>query len=488
MSSHVRPLAVLVLAIALLAPVGAPARRASADDVPTAEAVDQAIERGVTWLAAEQRADGTWGNRSRAVGNTVLAVYALLHAGVYPEVAGTPSRALTRGLAWLARHGPGQGPRRHDAEAGTYETSLLILMERALGRGDGARVRRLVPLLEASQATNGQWSYAARRGPRGHDAGDNSNTQFAVLALGAAVGEGVEVKADVLRRAWAWWRSAAQTDGGFGYSSGGSRASASIGSMTAAGVSSLAILEAALAGRVPGLADDETPTGEILDAAVQRLAKGFSVKRNFGPSQGRVAERQRHAGRGWIHYFLWSVERAMVLGGHEKLGTTDWYAAGATELLETQARDGSWRGEHPLYATAFALLFLTRAADPPRVFTPPDGAGGPLTAPDAMPPDDEPDAPPPGTVREWLERPLAPDALQAACRLAGAECLGALVRALDHPEATVRQRAHETLLVVLGTERVGRAALHPLARGRLRLWTRVHRRRLILHDGRFILP
>ena len=51
-------------------------------------------------------------------------------------------------------------------------------------------------------------------------------TQFAVLALGAAVGAGLPVDEEVLRRAWTWWRTSPQKDGGFGYASGGSKASA----------------------------------------------------------------------------------------------------------------------------------------------------------------------------------------------------------------------------------------------------------------------
>ena len=46
-------------------------------------------------------------------------------------------------------------------------------------------------------------------------------------------------------RAAAWWREHPQDDGGFGYASGGGHPSATSGSMTAAGIASLAQLAVA---------------------------------------------------------------------------------------------------------------------------------------------------------------------------------------------------------------------------------------------------
>ena len=359
----------LLLALLLLPAVTARATPESAP--PSVEAIDGAIERGVTWLLKERRPAGTWASGSRAFGHTALALFALLHAGVDER----EDEAVARSLAWLDRHGPG---RQDGAEpdAATYDTSLALLLLRDRGRAaDRPRRERLARVLEASQAENGQWSYAGQPGGRRPGAGDNSNTQFAVLALGAAAGEGVTVEPLVLKRALRWWTLSVQEDGGFGYASGGSRASASTGSMTAAGICSLRILESALGEDAPAEA------ARVRGAALRRLALEFEVDRNFGPAPGGTKQRQRNAGRGWNHYYLWSVERAMVLAEEEWLGGVDWYAAGARHLLATQKRDGSWRGEHPLYATCFALLFLTRAADPPRAFTPrPGGRGRPRRA------------------------------------------------------------------------------------------------------------
>jgi hypothetical protein len=68
-------------------------------------------------------------------------------------------------------------------------------------------------------------------------------------------------------------------------------------------------------------------------------------------------------------YFFWSLERACVIYGMEKLGGVDWYEAGAQTLVATQTQLGTW-GENGggmshnygvVVNTSFALLFLCRA-------------------------------------------------------------------------------------------------------------------------------
>jgi hypothetical protein len=66
---------------------------------------------------------------------------------------------------------------------------------------------------------------------------------------------------------------------------------------------------------------------------------------------------------GRVYYFLWSLERAAVAYGLQKIGGKDWYDWGANFLLGDQEKDGSWQGIHGSYGadTCFALLFLRRA-------------------------------------------------------------------------------------------------------------------------------
>lgn len=490
-------LALVGLALAGLA-LGAPgARAAPAGAATAARAVDVALERGVAWLLSEQRPDGAFGSGSLqdALGSTLLATLALQHAGLREDGPTAQDRALARALALADRLGPGRA-RVADVDPGTYTTSLLALVLRARGRAqDLPRMARLRDLLLRTQATNGQWGYRGEPGTSGRagpPSGDHSNLQFALLALGALAAEGVEVAPEPLARARAWVLAAQRPDGGIGYGSGGSTASAPSGSMTAAGIANLALVEA-LSGREDPLART------AIDRALAWLADGWRPDRNPGPAPGTPGERQRNAGRGWVHYGLWTLERACVLAGHERLGGRDWYAEGAAHLLASQREDGGWVGEAPLYATCFALLFLTRAADPPRVFTQRPRALGPLT-PGAGPPGGPAapgagagdgagaGAPAQGPADPRAQPPLPPDVLLARARTEGPAALARLLRALEDPEAQVRQRALEALSALLEPARLEGVASHALPRNRLALWIQRHRHALVLADGRFVLP
>lgn len=490
-------LALLLLpCLALLGALRPAPAAAREDALPTPERIDAAIDRGVAWLLAEAKPGGHYGD----VGKTALAAFTLQHAGLAETQPGRDAARLAKALRWLDRFGHARKARR-DPKAQTYDLSLQLMLLRLRGRvEDRARMQRLADQLVGRQAHNGQWWYDGRGLPH-IDVGDNSNTQFALLALGHAQAAGLDVPAACWRRARAWWTQSPGAKGGFGYASGGSAKSAATGSMTAAGIASLALCDAALT--EPAGHEAALRARAVQQRAMRFLAEVFSVTRNHGPTPKAKRQKQRNAGRGWLHYYLWSVERAMVLAGHERLGTLDWYAAGAARLLATQQKDGSWRQEMPLYATCFALLFLTRAADPPRVFTPHAGdrrrpaAGGPVTG--AAPAGEaeagegpggaDPAVPlPEGTVTDWLAVPLPVGELARRCRRVGASCLAPLVAALDHKDKARRARAWEALVALLPEARIARADRHRLARGRLALWVRLHAPDLVLLDGRFVEP
>jgi hypothetical protein len=484
----VRTVALIFLA-GVLAVAGAPCPALAAPPPvspgpPERAAVDHAIEAGVRWVLGEQRGDGAFsGVGEEALGETSLAALALLHAGLREDGRTDHDRLLARTLRWLDRWGPGREGVR-DRDPGTYTTSLLLLVLRARGREvDRPRMQRLADLLVRTQAKNGQWGYSGDASGMGPEVGDNSNTQFALLALGAAVGEGLDVRASALARARGWWLAALGKDGGFGYASGGSQASATVASMTAAGIACLSILEAA---RPEGSGADPD-LRRVRETALGRLAGMFSVTKNEGPTAAQAAQRQRNAGRGWLHYYLWSVERALVLAERTRIADRDWFVEGTAHLLDTQKKDGAWVAESPLYATCFALLFLTRAADPPRAFTPPPKVAGPTTPDAGAPPEAAPPTAALAPADPRASPPVPPEELVRRALAEGAGCLQRFVGALDDPDAKVRQRAFEALTTLLGAERVEGADQHPLARGRLALWVRRHARLLVVKDGRFVL-
>jgi hypothetical protein len=172
---------------------------------------------------------------------------------------------------------------------------------------------------------------------------DNSNTQFALMALWAARRHGVPAYATLMLAAH---RLAAiqNPDGGWGYNSGG-MAGDSTPSMTCVGLLGLAMGH----GLMPPSAkkDAVAPADPRIEAGLKRLG----------------AEIQAHSLRNL--YFAWSVERVAMLYNLPTIGNKDWYDLGARQLLKEQVADGAWRlGGYPSHAppldTSFAVLFLKR--------------------------------------------------------------------------------------------------------------------------------
>jgi hypothetical protein len=351
-----------VLALALLAlPVRGEEKPPDPLEAPTA----QAVEKGVAYLLSEQERNGSW---SGEAGPTALVLLALHRSGLRE---GHPR--FDRGLRWL-RHST-------DGRDRTYETSLrLMLLVEVDPRKHRRRIQKLALRLVMSQCLNGQWTYKAVPGKRKKQ-GDNSNSQFALLALWMARYAGVPVAPHVWGLSETYFRTTQNEDGGWGYSHNQRRDS--YGSMTAAGLSSMTVVMAARAlGRTPDL--DVIRANPVVARGRRWLAENLDVATNPGVSAsfgGRAAERRGRPSltkkNRWPLYWLWSLERAGRLLDVARFGEHDWYREGARRLVDVQRDDGRWVGSNPEYATSFALLFLTRGTKP--VSTEP--ITGPTTTP-----------------------------------------------------------------------------------------------------------
>lgn len=331
------------------------ARPIAAADL-SAEVVLRSIEQGQGLLKTQQRPDGSWRAESQPdhiVGITSLGVLALLNSGMTVR-----DRPVQRGLEFLRRIPSGE-PRE------TYDVSLMIMALAAARdpqRTDFARVTILAKWLEDSQVTQGKvgaWTYGDRNSLGG---GDPSNTQFAVLALREAVDFGVQVSPVVWERARDYWETIQSPDGGWGYGGGGG----STGSMTAAGISSLAIVQHMLRND-DGVAPDGTPPCcrpedpyPALERGIRWLGDHFAAGHN--PNNA-----------GWLLYYIYGVERAGRLSGRRFFGDHDWYREGASFLLSIQLRTGSWTGigqyesgdkDTSVVGTSLALLFLSKGLAP----------------------------------------------------------------------------------------------------------------------------
>jgi len=126
------------------------------------------------------------------------------------------------------------------------------------------------------------------------------------------------------------------------------------GSMTAGAVAAVAIYDHLL-GR------DGKKDGAILDGLAW-LQVNYAVDTVPGPIEWDKISKTT-----FLPYYLYALERAMILTGNERLGTRTWYADGAKLLLETQKPDGSWAIDDwgkDTWDTCFALLFLKRSTRP----------------------------------------------------------------------------------------------------------------------------
>jgi len=317
-----RTLCLLALALVLAAP-------ANAQGGVTQDAIDAAIDRGVCYLLPRQLEDGGWsfwGGQQR-VGSTALVVYTLLKSGVDPD-----HEAIQRAIHRLAR----------ENVATTYDAACLAMALAAHDpRAHREWLEEIVSRLIAWQ--DGSWGYPS-------SSHDLSNTQYAALGLRAAVLAGIEVP-DMVWFDLAKELERYQNGGGYGYHHN----QQPTGSMTAAGVGTLAICDGMMTRSGALTSNQGKAFLEKRTRGLEWLGEHFSVTEN--PGSGA-----------WLHYYLYGLERVGALAGVTLMGEHDWYREGATQLVITQSEAGSWAQRSGLgdgtTQTCFALLFLNRATRP----------------------------------------------------------------------------------------------------------------------------
>jgi hypothetical protein len=423
------------------------------------EDVDQAVANGVAYLKRQQ-VNGAWSYFGRHLGPTSLAALTLLECGV------KDNDPLILKAADLVRDLCVKNDKNSNS---TYEMSLAIMFLDRLGDPrDEPFIESLAVRLMAGQGTSGGWGYfcpemdgdevtrllkhfknfnemkagpkpgKGQKKPRApselspeivkmlkkldvaakpwaqEGPGDNSNTQFATLALWIAKRHGLPVDRALGRIEARFRRTQDPGTGGWAYTPrdwGGMPGpkmpmmppigpkplkpglmvamDAPSPTMTCAGLLGLAVGQGAalekggkrdlmkdkavLAGLIAlgrSLVDpDEGPPPMPGGKGPGPFPGGPKGPGPFpGPGGGGgLGMVGGMAGMGpmggkW-YYFFWSMERVAVIYGLETIDKKDWYTWGAKLLLKSQAGDGSWSGEYGGGGvdTSFALLFLRRA-------------------------------------------------------------------------------------------------------------------------------
>lgn len=301
------------------------------------EGLDEAIERGLTYLAANQDADGAWsgGRFGRNVAITSVACIAFLADGHAPG-RGAYGEAVQRGLDFVLDNCADNGLIAADAANGPmygHGFAALFLGEvygMTRGGGDTAQSRRLhdalvraVRLIERTQNDEGGWRY----NPVPYDA-DVSVTICMVMALRSARNAGIEVDAGVIDRAVEYVKRCQNPDGGFKYQLQGG---ASAWPRTAAGIATLFYA---------GIYEDEA-----IDNGLDYL------QRTAAPGSNTAARAHYFYG----HYY--AVQAHFLAGGAR---WAFWWPGVRDELLSSQLDDGSWadRSVGSAYGTGMALIVL----------------------------------------------------------------------------------------------------------------------------------
>ncbi len=212
----------LAVLVAICAAAGASAQQRNVvigkDPIPTE--LDNAYLKGLKYLVATQKADGSWGDQyGQEPGVVGLAVMAMLAHGDDPNV-GPYKEPIRRGIRYIVS--------KMDAKTGQIGTQSMsmyshgfaaLALAEAYGMVDeatiGPALQRAVDFLIACQKRNptGAWRYTATS----TDA-DTTVSGAQMVALFAARNAGINVPDEVIEKGLKYYRTCQDSSGGIGYS------------------------------------------------------------------------------------------------------------------------------------------------------------------------------------------------------------------------------------------------------------------------------
>ncbi len=350
---------------------------------PTAEAIQQSMDRGIRFLLDDQNQDGSWGTPERTkdlnifapvpgahhafrTAVTALCVTALIEVGRNgPEV----QRAIDRGEAWIMENLPKL--RRADAMAiynvwGHGYAILALVRMHQRHADDPTRQQQIDDLLRTQydyldryESVDGGWGYYDMRVGSKKPATDSTSFVSAavLIALHEAAGIGVPPPERLTQRAIDSIHRQQKPDFSYLYGEymryqpmrGINRPGGSLGRSQACN----------LALRLWG---DEHITDDVMKTWLNRL-----VTRNGWLSIGRkrpVPHESWFQVAGYFYYFG-HYYAGLCIEQLKPAEQHDFQAHLAAILLPLQEKDGSWwdfplYNYHQQYGTAFALMSLKR--------------------------------------------------------------------------------------------------------------------------------
>jgi hypothetical protein len=303
------------------------------------EAAEDAVARGLDYLAAAQKENGAfpagWGDNT---GITSLCVMAFLAKGHTPG-AGPHGETVNRGIDFVLdsrqENGMLVGSGRSHGPMYSHAIATLLLSE-VSGMLDAERQRRVDACLpealrlilaaqqvEKLQASRGGWRYTLNSADS-----DISCTGWPLMALRSARNSGAPVPAEAIDYALEFVMRCRTRDGGFAY--------------------------------MPGQGPGPARTGVGL--LCLELCGRHRDEAALAAGDWLLNRPPRHAGEQWYYYGIYYGSQGMF-----QLGDDYWkpFAARMYEtLLANQREDGSWpKGsagrEGECYATAMSILAMS---------------------------------------------------------------------------------------------------------------------------------
>jgi hypothetical protein len=285
--------------------------------------VEQAVEKGLSYLSRTQREDGSWpGSYGRSAGVAGLCALAFMAHGEEPGV-GDYGKVIDKAVGYVLSCQDSRGVLSGGISPmyshGFATLALAEVYGMTRNKDVGRGLKKAVDLIVKAQNAEGGWRYSI-----GSPSSDITVTGCQMMALRAAQNAGIEVPKEAIQKGVRYIKSCVCADGGFSYQAG--RFAGSGVARTGIGVSVLSLC------------------GEYESNEVKRGAEYLRYK---------PLERENY-----FYYGAYYCSQAMfqVGGSYWK----DWNRQVSRAVMERQSADGSWPGSTGGVecCTAMALLSL----------------------------------------------------------------------------------------------------------------------------------
>jgi len=291
----------------------------AAKPVAAGDAVKQAVDKGVKFLVASRREDGTWSDRQDQRGyQTMVVTLALLESGVSAK-----DQRVAKAMESI-------GGRRYrwPADLGLRLQVWSAASKSAPGAYKDA-IRR--DAAEVEKASRGQ-QFVTRTGGRRLRVPGGSANQEALLGVELS---GSSAGRQFWEEALKYWQGRQRADGGWATREGSSD-------------------PAATAGAVVSMLICQKHLGKARQEAIQsqHVAKGLQwLEKNHAAQIGKPDNQ-------FPYDYLQALARLGAFANSRKFGEVDWFASTSKVLQKRQQDNGSWAGDNPVLNAARAVMFL----------------------------------------------------------------------------------------------------------------------------------